>query len=67
MVHELIGVRNNRVDMSRCPGITKELQVLAVAHSVDGRSIEKYTVGRYVGVTFLDVLVRGFIIRAVFK
>ena len=27
MVHELIGVRNNRVDLSRCPGITKELQV----------------------------------------
>ena len=30
MVHELIGIRNNRVDMSRCPGISKELQVLAI-------------------------------------
>ena len=30
MVHELIGIRNNRVDMSRCPGISKELQVLFI-------------------------------------
>ena len=27
MVHELIGIRNNRVDLSRCPGVSKELQV----------------------------------------
>lgn len=34
MVHELIGIRNNRVDMSRCPGISKELQevVLSAEH-----------------------------------
>ncbi|CAH3038527.1 unnamed protein product [Pocillopora meandrina] len=34
MVHELIGLRNNRVDLSRCPGITKELQevVLSAEH-----------------------------------
>lgn len=34
MVHELIGIRNNRVDLSRCPGITKELQevVLSAEH-----------------------------------
>ncbi|XP_074639862.1 vacuolar protein sorting-associated protein 45-like [Acropora palmata] len=34
MVHELIGIRNNRVDLSRCPGVSKELQevVLSAEH-----------------------------------
>jgi hypothetical protein len=27
MVHELLGIQNNRVDLSRAPGVRKELKV----------------------------------------
>lgn len=27
MVHERLGIKNNRIDLSRVPGITKELKV----------------------------------------
>lgn len=27
MVHEILGIQNHRVDLSKAPGITKELQV----------------------------------------
>ena len=27
MVHEMFGIKNNRVDLSKVPGITRELQV----------------------------------------
>ncbi len=27
MVHEILGIKNHRVDLSQAPGITKELQV----------------------------------------
>ena len=27
MVHELLGIHNNRIDLSKVPGISKDLQV----------------------------------------
>ena len=27
MVHELLGIKNNRIDLSKVPGITRELKV----------------------------------------
>lgn len=33
MVHELLGIHNNRVDLSRSPGIKKELKVSSVSPS----------------------------------
>ena len=35
MIHELIGINNNRVDLSQVPGITKELEQVVMSAEYD--------------------------------
>ncbi|XP_033634914.1 vacuolar protein sorting-associated protein 45-like [Asterias rubens] len=35
MVHELLGIRNNRIDLSKVPGITKDLQEVVLSAEQD--------------------------------
>ena len=35
MVHELIGIKNNRVNLSQVPGITKELEEVVMTAEYD--------------------------------
>ena len=35
MVHELIGIKNNRVNLSQVPGITKELEEVVMNAEYD--------------------------------
>ena len=61
MVHELIGLRNNRVDLSRCPGITKELQVSKFAFLPLGwKFIDIMLILLFIRWRTLDLGFRGF-------
>lgn len=35
MVHELLGINNNRIDLSRVPGISKELREVVLSAEND--------------------------------
>ena len=34
MVHELLGINNNRIDLSKVPGISKDLQVSKILFKI---------------------------------
>ena len=44
MVHELIGIKNNRVNLSQVPGITKELEEVVMNAEYDEFYADVWTI-----------------------